>query len=420
MVDMSVHIKTTEIIDRHNQFMSINYARYPLAMVQGKGVTLEDAEGKQYLDLFAGFGGPLLGHCHEELIAAVTRQANKLWHVGNLFHTEPQTQVAEAIGRLGFGGQCFFCHSGADANEAALKLARLYGHAHPGPNGPRYRVVSTIDSFHGRSFGTMPTTGQPQVGQHFVPLPPGHVHVAFDDIVEIDRAMDEDTVAVIVEPIQGEAGVRVPSDDYLPALRRLCDERDCLLIFDEVWTGCGRTGRFFAHQHWLTNGQVPDIATLAKGIGGGLAVGVCCATPEVATLFDWHHYGHAVHATTLGGNCLSMAVAGQLLEVIERDHLINHAEALGAHAIDRLRRFARSVPAVRQVRGRGLFIGIELDAKAQGAWFGGVVDVVNRCMEQGLLINGTQGTTIRLAPALIISQAQLDQGLDLLEAIIQG
>ena len=409
--------KTQAIIDRHDQFMSINYARFPVAFVRGRGVTLQDAEGKEYLDLFAGFGGPVLGHCHEELVAAVTKQANKLWHVGNLFHTEPQTELAESISRLGFGGRCFFCHSGADANEAALKLARLYGRAHPGPNGPRYKVISAENSFHGRSFGTMAATGQAQVGAQFAPLAPGFNHVRFDDAAAIAQAIDEDTVAVLLEPIQGEGGIVVPSDDYLPAVRRACSEHDCLLIMDEVWTGCGRTGRYFAHQHWLGPGQEPDVMTLAKGAGGGLAVGVCCATPALADLFDWHHHGHAVHATTLGGNCLSMAVAAKVFDVIERDQLTEHAASLGEHALGRLRHFAAGQASVQQVRGRGLFLGIELNPEA--GWFDSAADVVKRCLEHGLLVGSAQKTVLRLAPSLVIGQDDLDRGLDLLETMIR-
>ncbi|HEX7008454.1 MAG TPA: aminotransferase class III-fold pyridoxal phosphate-dependent enzyme, partial [Phycisphaeraceae bacterium] len=253
---------TQAIIDRHDRTMTQNYARYPIAMVRGQGVHLWDAQGKQYLDLFAGFGGPILGHCHPELIDALTQQAQKLWHVGNLFHTEPQTRLAEAIATMGFGGQSYFCHSGSDANEAAFKLARLYGKARPGPSGPRYKVISTLKSFHGRGFAAMVATGQDKVRQGFEPLLPGFVHVPYNDAAAVEAAIDDHTVAVIVEPIQGEGGINVPDDDYLPRLRRLCDERDLLLIVDEVWTGCGRTGRAFAHQHW---GIVPDIMTLAKG-----------------------------------------------------------------------------------------------------------------------------------------------------------
>lgn len=408
---------TRAIIDRHDRFMSPNYGRSPLVMVRGRGVTLEDADGQRYLDLFAGFGAGLLGHCHPDLVEAVTDQAGKLWHAGNLVHTEPQTRLAEAIARHGFGGQSFFCHSGADANEAALKLARLYGRAHPGAHGPRHKVISAEASFHGRSFGTMAATGQPRVGEHFHPLPPGFAHVPFNDLEAIEAAIDGETVGVLFEPIQGEGGVRVPSDDFLPGLRALCDKHDLLLMLDEVWTGCGRTGRWFAHQHWNVE---PDAMTLAKGVGGGLPVGVTCIKPTLADLFHHRHYGGAVHATTLGGNCLSMAAAARVLEVIERDDLVNHAATLGAHAKARLEKLSHECAAVGEVRGKGLFLGVELDADAESAWFEKPIEVVTRCRERGVLVNVAQGNVLRLAPPLNITPQELDRGLDIVEDVIRG
>lgn len=411
---------TQQIIDRHDRTMSPNYPRYPIAMVRGKGVLVYDADGKEYLDLFAGFGGPILGHCHPDQIAAVTEQATQLWHVGNLFHTEPQTRAAEAIFEHGFGGLSFFCHSGADANEAAIKLARLYGKAHrrdaTGEYG-RYKIVSCTQSFHGRSYATMGATGNAKVREGFGPFLPGYTNVAYNDLAAVEAAVDDETVAIIAEPIQGEGGVNVPDPDYFKKLRAFCDERDLLLICDEVWTGCGRTGRYFAYQHW---GITPDIMTLGKGVGGGLAVGVMCAKPDLAELFNARTQGGVKHATTLGGNCLSMASSAAVFEVIERDGLIEHAEAMGDYATDRLKRFAQSNPCIKEVRGKGLFIGIELDPSAEGAWFASGADVVNRVMERGLLINATQGTVLRLAPALVIEREELDRGLSLLEEVLGG
>lgn len=406
---------TADIMNRHDQFMSFNYGRQPVAMVRGQGVRVWDAQGKAYLDLFAGFGGPILGHCHPDLIAAVTTQAQKLWHVGNLFHTEPQTHLAQAIATAGFGGKSYFCHSGSDANEAAFKLARLYGRANPGPQGPRYKVISTFKSFHGRGFAAMVATGQDKVRQGFEPFVPGFTHVPYNDLPAMEQAVDDLTVAIIVEPIQGEGGIVVPSPDYLPRLRQLCDRKNLLLIVDEVWTGCGRTGKVFAHQH---TGITPDMMTLAKGVGGGLPVGVMCAAPALAELFDWRKYGFAVHATTLGGNCLAMAVAAKVFEVIQRDHLTEHAAQLGTYAMERLRTLAKQTPTIADVRGKGLFIGIELNPNAPGAWFKNAGEVVNRCLNQGLLINATQSTVLRLAPALIIERSDLDEGLDRLHRVL--
>ncbi|MEM9418122.1 MAG: acetylornithine/succinylornithine family transaminase [Planctomycetota bacterium] len=411
---------TQAIIDRHDTFMSINYGRYPIAIAQGEGCTLRDIDGKTYLDLFAGFGAPVLGHCHPDLVDAVTEQAKKLWHVGNLFHTEPQTRAAQAISELGFGGRSFFCHSGADANESAIKLARLYGKANRGKatgEYGRYKVISCTKSFHGRSFATMGATANPKVREGFGPFLPGYANVAYNDIEAVKAELDDDTVAIIAEPIQGEGGVNVPDPEYFKQLRALCDEHDLLLICDEVWTGCGRTGKVFAYQHW---GIEPDIMTLGKGVGGGLAVGVMCAQPHVAELYNAKTQGGVKHATTLGGNCLSMAVTARIFEVLQRDSLVEQAEALGNAAMERLRTFAQTNPAVKDVRGRGLFIGIELDPSAEGAWFDSATDVVNRSLEQGLMINGTQSETLRIAPPVTITSDELDRGLDQLEKVIAG
>ncbi len=415
---------TSATITRHDHFMSINYGRYPVVISSGKGADLWDADGKRYLDLFAGFGAPVLGHCHPELVDAVTQQAERLWHVGNLFHTEPQTRAAEAISRLGFGGRSFFCHSGADANESAIKLARLYGKAHPGSAAGefgRYKIVSCLQSFHGRSFATMNATANPKVREGFGPHLPGYINVAYNDIQAVRSAIDEETVAILAEPIQGEGGINVPSPDYFPQLRRLCDEHDVLLICDEVWTGCGRCGKTFAYQNWLGEGQgSPDIMTLGKGVGGGLAVGVMCAKPELAELYNAKTQGGVKHATTLGGNCLSMAVTAKIFEIIERDDLAARSAKLGAAVLYRLRELARAHSAVVDVRGHGLFMGIQLDPSAAEAWFDSAADVVQRCMDRGVLINATGRNVIRLAPPLTIEEHQLDAGIRVLTEVLTG
>ena len=411
---------TSDIIARHDHYLSLNYPRYPIAMVRGEGCRLWDADGKQYLDLFAGFGGGLLGHCHPDLVKAVTEQASTLWHVGNLFHTEPQTYAAEAISKHGFGGRSFFCHSGADANEAAIKFARLYGKKKPGPSAKpqaagRYKIITATGSFHGRTMGTMVATGQPKVREGFEPLLQGFTHVPFNDLGAIEQAIDDETIAIMLEPVQGEGGVNIPDENYWPSLRKLCDERDLVLICDEVWTGCGRTGQYFAHQHW---GIKPDIMTLAKGVGGGLAVGVMCAGPRVAEFYDAKQHG-VKHATTLGGNCIAMAATAAIFRVIERDGLLLHAAAMGRHVIQRLQAFSKTHPQIKSVRGLGLFIGIDLDP-AKDAWFANASEVVNQCMAKGVLINGTQNTILRLAPPLTATHEELDEGLDVIEAVIAG
>lgn len=397
--------------------------RYPIAIVRGNGCRMWDADGKEYLDLFSGFGAGVLGHCHPDLVDAVEKQARQVWHVGNLLHTEPQVRLAEAIQKHGFGGQSFFCHSGADANEAAFKMARAYGRHHPGLKGPRYKIISATQSFHGRSFATMMATGQDKVRIGFEPWLPGFVNVPYDNLSAIEGAIDDETIAIIVEPIQGEGGINVPHDTYLHALRRLCNERDMVLIFDEVWTGVGRTGKYFAHQHWNVD---PDIMTLAKGVGGGLALGVMCAGPRVAGEFDHKKQGKVMHATTLGGNCVTTAVAARIFEVLERDKLVAHADAMGKFAMDRVGKMIQSVPGVKSVRGKGLFIGIELDPavatgdRKVGTWFKNASDVVNKCLDRGLLINNAQTNVLRLAPSLVVTREEITQGLDILESVLRG
>lgn len=439
---------TRAIIDRHDRCMSINYGRFPVAMVRGEGATLWDAEGKSYLDLFAGFGAPVLGHCHPDLVRAVGEQAQRLWHVGNLFHTEPQTRAAEAIHKHSGGMVSFFSHSGADANEAAIKLARLYGKARRGSSKSpwgRYKIISTTRSFHGRSFATMGATGNAAVRDGFEPLPEGFINVDYNDIGVIEMAADEDAVAVIAEPIQGEGGVNVPDSDYFARLRALCDERDMLLIADEVWTGCGRTGEVFAHRHWFPRGGAatgtgdsdangggrsaagPDIMTLGKGVGGGLAVGVMAARPEVAELYNAKTQGKVRHATTLGGNCLSMAVTATIFEVLERDGLCGHAARLGHLAIDRLSAYGRRSGLIAEVRGLGLFLGVQLNTDHPEAWFnrgehavsaggqpGPAVVKAALARDPGLCLNAAQGSVIRLAPPLTIGEEQWTAGLDAL------
>ncbi|QDU71254.1 aspartate aminotransferase family protein [Mucisphaera calidilacus] len=412
--------KTQELISRADASLSPNYGRYPIAIERGEGSLLYDLEGKRYIDLFAGFGAPVLGHCHTEMVRTVTEQACKLWHVGNLMHTEPQVDAAERIKRLGFGGLSFFSHSGADANEAAIKLARLYGKANRGQAAGewgRYKVVSATKSFHGRSFATMGATGQDAVRQGFEPLLPGFTNVAYNDLGAIASAVDDETVAVIVEPIQGEGGINIPDSDYFKRLRAFCDERDLLLIADEVWTGCGRTGRVFGHQLWDV---VPDIMTLGKGVGGGLPVGVMCARPEVAEHYSVAKNGKVTHATTLGGNCLAMAATATVFRVIEEERLDERAERLGAGVVERLSSFAERCDAVVEARGHGLFIGVELDPDKLPSATPAVADVVKTLHKKGVMVNASKTGVLRLAPPLTIPEELLDEGLSAVESVLNG
>ncbi|MDQ3441314.1 MAG: aspartate aminotransferase family protein [Planctomycetota bacterium] len=383
-----------QLVERSKQVLMSNYARLPVVMTRGEGSSLWDASGKRYLDLFAGFGGAILGHCHPALVAAATEQAQRLWHVGNQFYTEPQMEFAQRLNRTAFDGQAFFCHSGAEANEAAVKLARLRGSE---SNPKRWKIIALNKSFHGRTLAMITATGNPAVKAGFEPLMPGFVHVEGGDYDALVAAVDDETAGIIVEPIQGEGGINQYPADYLPKVRKLCDERGLTLIVDEVWTGCGRTGRWFCHQHMNVQ---PDVMTLGKAVGGGLPVGVMFAKPHVAKLFV-----PGKHGCTLGGNPMCMNVARTLFDVIERENLLEYASKLGEYAMARLRNEPSIKAKLADVRGRGLFLGIEL--KDEPTKF------VERAMERGLVINLTAKKVIRLAPPINISQDQWERGLGL-------
>jgi acetylornithine/N-succinyldiaminopimelate aminotransferase len=317
-----------QILDRAGRALISNYARLPVVMSRGEGAFLWDNDGKRYLDLFAGFGGAILGHAHPALIEAATQQAQKLWHVGNTFHTLPQIELAERLNRHAFPGQAFFCHSGAEANEAACKLARLRGQE---ASPKRWKIITLTRSFHGRTLAMIAATGNPATRAGFEPVVPGFINVEAGDFDALAAAVDDETAGVLMEPVQGEGGVNVYPPDYAARVRKLCDEKNLTLIFDEVWTGCGRMGRWFAHQYFTDAANkpiLPDIMTLGKAIGGGLPVGVMFARPEIAKLLV-----PGKHGSTLGGNPICMAVSRTIFDVIERENLLEHAAQLGEHAI---------------------------------------------------------------------------------------
>jgi acetylornithine/N-succinyldiaminopimelate aminotransferase len=396
-----------EILDRASKVLIGNYARQPVVMARGRGADLWDADGKQYLDLFAGFGGAILGHCHPALIEAVSTQASKLWHVGNTYHTEPQVEFAERLTRHAFTGQAFFCHSGLEANEAACKLARLRGQE---SSPQRWKIISLSKSFHGRSLAMIAATGNPTVRQGFGPEVPGFIHVEAGCIDALAKAIDPEVAGIIMEPIQGEGGVNLYLPDYAASVRQLCDQHGLTLIFDEVWTGCGRTGRWFGYQFFQSaDGKTvePDIITLGKAVGGGLPVGVMFAKPEIAKRLI-----PGKHGCTLGGNPICMAVARTIFDVIDREKLLTQAAALGEHAISRLRNDATIKEKLHEVRGRGLMLGIELKESPQ--------KLVERGLENGIIINLTAQKVIRLAPPLTITTELWDRGLTSLVKVIKS
>jgi acetylornithine/N-succinyldiaminopimelate aminotransferase len=391
--------QTAQILERGKKSVIGNYARIPIVMARGEGSTLWDTDGKQYIDLFAGFGGCILGHSHPALVEAAKSQAARLWHVGNTYWTEPQIELAERFNKFAFEGQAFFCHSGLEANEAAVKLARLRGNSHA---TKKWKVVSFNQSFHGRSLAMIAATGNPQVKAGFEPAVPGFTHVDLGDMEGLTAAVDDETAAIIIEPIQGEGGIHPVPLEFGIELRKLCDARQITLIYDEVWTGCGRTGKWFGHQFFTDAfGKVirPDIMTLGKAVGGGLPVGVMFARPEIAALLI-----PGKHGCTLGGNPICMSVARTIFDVIEREKLLDHAAQLGEHAIARLRKESKIAPKIAEVRGRGLFIGIELkDAPEK---------FVDKALAHGIITNVTASKVVRLAPPINIQREDLDRGLD--------
>lgn len=389
---------TQEILDQAKQVLIGNYARQPVVMARGEGSYVWDTDGKRYLDLFAGFGGAILGHAHPALVAAASEQAGKLWHVGNTFHTEPQVEFAKWLNRTAFAGQAFFCHSGAEANEAACKLARLRGH-----DKKRWKVISLNKSFHGRTLAMISATGNPKVREGFEPEVPGFVRVEPGDYEALRRAVDDETAAIILEPIQGEGGINLHSADYIEKIRRLCDEKGLTLIFDEVWCCGGRTGKWFGYQHFTdASGRTiePDIITMGKAVGGGLPVGAMFARPSLAALLV-----PGKHGCTLGGNPICMAVATKIFDVIEREKLLDHAAKMGRRAVGRLREASSISQKIAEIRGQGLMLGIELKQPPE--------KIAEKALERGIILNLTAQKVIRLAPPINISTQEWDAGLDL-------
>jgi acetylornithine aminotransferase len=392
-------------LQRGRKVLIQNYSRLPVVMARGEGCWLWDVDGKRYLDLFAGFGGSILGHAHRELAQAVAQQANTLWHVGNFYYTTPQIEVAEILNRVAFEGCAFFAHSGADGNEAACKLARLRGNMR---SPRRWKIISLVNSFHGRTLAMIAATGNPKYRQGFEPDTPGFINIPGGDYDALEKAADENTAGIIMEPIQGEGGINLWPADYAWRARQLCDRHQMTLIFDEVWTGCGRTGKWFGYQHFVgPDGRTvePDIITLGKAAGGGLPVGVMFAKPALAQLL-----GPGKHASTLGANAICMAASRAVFQIIEKEGLVDHAARLGNEAIARLRGERRIEAKIADVRGRGLFLGIELKSPPKG--------FVEKALGRGIVLNLTADKVVRLAPPINISRELWNEGLEAVIGLI--
>jgi acetylornithine/N-succinyldiaminopimelate aminotransferase len=386
---------TAEIIARNQAHEIGLYARQPVAFVRGRGAEIWDAEGTRYLDFFAGLAVNSLGHCHPAVVEAVQRQVAELQHVSNLYHTAPVGALAELLCQQSFAERAFFCNSGAEANEAAMKLARRWGSQ---TGTARFEILATLGSFHGRTFGTLTATGQEKYHEGFRPLLPGIRLVPFDDLDATRAALRPETVAIIVEPIQGEGGVRPPSAGYLRGLRALCDEHQLLLIFDEIQCGLGRTGSLFAYEYFDVR---PDIVTLAKALGGGLPIGAMLTTAAIAAAFT-----PGSHGTTFGGNPVACAAAFAAVSELAKPELLAHVRDTAAHFRQRLETLQAAHPMITAVRGAGLMLGAVLDRPGQ--------PVVDRCRERGLLINCTAERVLRFVPPLVLTRAQVDEGLEIL------
>jgi acetylornithine aminotransferase len=397
--DGSADMTNQEIIAQADQVIIKTYGRYQVAFVRGQGSTVWDADGKAYTDFLSGLAVTVLGHCHPRVVEAITKQAQTLIHVSNFYHTMPQTEVATFLSEHAFGGKVFFCNSGAEANEAALKIARKYSHDRHGEE--RTDIITTINSFHGRTLGTVAATGQEKVRKGFEPVLPGFSYVPYGDLAAMEQALTERTCAVLVEPIQGEGGIVVPPAGYLAGLRQMCDQRDVLLMFDEVQTGIGHTGHYFGYQH---EDVVPDVMTLAKGLAGGMPIGVMMAKPHIAEAL-----GPGTHGSTFGGNPVSCSAALAVLRTIEDERILDHVHEVGTYFMDGLRRLQKKYAFITEVRGRGLMVAAELDRP------GG--HMVMKALERGYLINCTVDCVLRFLPPLIITHQEVDGLLATLDTI---
>jgi acetylornithine/N-succinyldiaminopimelate aminotransferase len=389
---------SAEVIELFKRYVVPNYNRYPVCLTKGEGSYVWDSEGNRYLDLFPGWGCNLLGHCPAPVVKAVQEQVATLIHVPNTWYTESQGLWAKALSERSFGGQAFFCNSGTEANEAAIKLARLH------TPKERYKIITFAGGFHGRTLGSTAATAQPKYHEGLGPLMAGFVYAPYGDLEAVKKLVDAETAAIMVEPVQGEGGIRIPPREFLAGLRQLCDDHGLVLIFDEVQSGFGRTGHWFAYQHF---GVTPDVMTLAKALCGGIAGGAMLAKPEMAPSLR-----PGMHAATFGGNPIAARAGIAAIEMIDDENLLENARQVSDVFRSRLETLRDECDVIEDVRVLGLMIGVEL--AREGA------PVVKACADRKLLINCTQGTVIRLLPALNLSQQQAHDACDVLAEVLKG
>jgi acetylornithine/N-succinyldiaminopimelate aminotransferase len=392
---------TKTLLEWSATYHTPNYgARAPICLVRGDGVRVWDTDGREYLDFGAGIAVTSLGHCHPRVTGAIQEAAATLLHVSNLYHSAPQIHLAKLLCDHSFAERVFFANSGAEANEAAIKLARKY--AKTRWSDDRYEIIATRDSFHGRTLATVTATGQEKYQHGFEPLVPGFKHVPYDDLRAMERAIDTRTAAILVEPIQCEGGVNVPDDGYLPGLRKLCDASGALLILDEIQTGVGRTGRLWAYEH---AGIEPDIMTLAKAMANGVPIGAMLTRSEIASVLT-----AGTHGSTFGGTPFVTSVALATLTAVLEEKIPDRAARMGRYLVDGLGQMARRHPAVKHVRGRGLLIGIELSQP--------VGPLVDGCRDAGLLVLSAGERVLRLTPPLVVGEAECDRALEILDRVL--
>jgi len=396
--------ETKKLIEESSLYIMNTYNRFPIILRKGRGIKVWSTDGKEYLDFVGGVAVNILGHCHPRVVVAIQKQAQRLLHISNYYHIGPQIKLAKLLVEHTFADKVFFCNSGAEANEAAIKLARKYAKENIGPD--RFEIITAENSFHGRTLATLTATAQERFHKGFEPLVPGFKYVPFNDINAIREAITKNTCAIMLEPIQGEGGVKVPEFNYLKEVRKICDEHNILLILDEVQTGMGRTGKFFAHEHF---GISPDIMAIAKGLGGGVPIGAMLATDRVASAFK-----PTTHATTFGGNPLVCAAAVATIETILEDgFILDQCNRMSEYMKEQLENLKEKFPSlIIDVRGIGLLLGMELSIKCES--------IVNACLEMGVLINCTAEKVLRFLPPLIVQKKDIDQVINTLKKVFEG
>jgi len=397
-------METKKLIDESSLYIMNTYKRFPIVLRKGRGIKVWGVDGKEYFDFVGGVAVNILGHCHPKVVVAIQKQAQRLLHVSNFYHIGPQIRLAKLLVKYTFADKVFFCNSGAEANEAAIKLARKYSKDNLSPD--RFEIITAENSFHGRTLATLTATGQERFQRGFEPLVPGFKHVPFNDTEALHKAVTKNTCAIMLEPIQGEGGVKIPHVDYFKKVRKICDENNLLLILDEVQTGMGRTGKFFAYEHF---GIVPDIMTIAKGLGGGVPIGAMLATDKIASAFQ-----PTTHATTFGGNPLVCAAAIATIETLLEDgFILDQCNRMSEYLKERLGNLKEKFPdLIVDIRGLGLLLGIELTRECD--------TIVKNCLEMGVLINCTAEKVLRFMPPLIVQKKDIDHLINVLENVLRS